>query len=550
LIGYLSPGTRKSRGKELSRLLYFRVYWSQGANSIGDEGDFWFSEKAEQTISLFDESTKWRKSSPFTNSVMRVLLLYFGILFFIPTLLNAQHKTFNPNKKYAVDSLQRWTKSVMGGISEKHPGFYRYTNKADFDKLIDSTVLSIQDSLTELDFYRKLKPMFAKIGCLHTGIVLSNEYENYLNQSSTLIPLEVFIDQEKKVLLTKCYAPNHDLPLGAEILKINGKTIEAILNTLLQAIPSDGYNLTEKILMLNHRFPFWYQSIIELSEDFELEFLVNGEVQKHKLKGVTNEVLPTMESLEKNYEKPLEFSVVDGLAILKIHTFAKSEIKEDQQNFKKFVKAVFAKIEKEQVKNLVLDLRYNTGGTDGNAAFLAAYFFEQEFRYWDKIEVTQSVAEEIKGLNRIFYSKPKAIDGTYHWQKTWLTKEFDYYEPQKPAKNNFKGTTYLITNGLCMSSCADFVAVLSHNNKAIVVGQETGGGFQGNTSGMMPEATIPTGLEVTIPLQKYTNAVDLSKNFGQGTKPDHEITPTFEDWTNKRDTEMQYTLKLIKSKRE
>jgi hypothetical protein len=31
-------------------------------------------------------------------------------------------------------------------------------------------------------------------------------------------------------------------------------------------------------------------------------------------------------------------------------------------------------------------------------------------------------------------------------------KEFDYYEPQEPAKMNFKGNSYLLINGLCLSS--------------------------------------------------------------------------------------------------
>jgi hypothetical protein len=97
-----------------------------------------------------------------------------------------------------------------------------------------------------------------------------------------------------------------------------------------------------------------------------------------------------------------------------------------------------------------------------------------------------------------------------------------------------------------LSSCSDFVAILSHNNKAIIVGQETGGGYQGNTSGMMPEATIPTGLIVTVPLQKYTNSVDLTKNFGHGTKPDYEIVPTFDNWVSKKDIELEFTLKMIK----
>lgn len=470
-------------------------------------------------------------------------LIAFTLLFLFTLSLTAQENKFNPSKKYSPDSLKRWTKRILNGISEKHPGFYRYTAKDKFDSIIDSTRQTIKDSLTELDYYRKLKPLFAQIGCLHTGISLSQEYQDYLDNTSTLIPIEVFIDNTSKVLVTKSY--DAKVEIGSEVIAINDKSISEILKSLLNAIPSDGYNQTEKILLLNHRFSFWYQTIIESAQTFKLEVKTNGSVKYHELSGVSKNVFPTLKSLESNYSKPLEFTMVNNTGVLKVHSFAKSTIKQNGQKFRKYIKQTFKEIESKGIENLIVDLRYNSGGTDGNAAFLASHFFEQPFRYWDKIEVTEEVAKEIKGIYKLFYSKPKKVGDSYLWRKTWFTKEFDYYEIQKPATTNFNGKTYLLTNGLCMSSCSDFLAVLSHNKKAKVIGQESGGGFQGNTSGMIPNAEIPTGLRVTIPLQRYTNAVDLNKNFGRGTIPDFEVTPTFENWINKRDAEMEVALDLI-----
>lgn len=472
-------------------------------------------------------------------------LSIFGLLILLTTNLIAQENQFNPDKKYHPDSLKRWTKSVMSGISEKHPGFYRYTSKDEFDNLIDSTSLTINDSLTELDYYKKMKPLFAHIGCLHTGISLSKDYQLYLDNNSTLIPIEIFIDSAKNVLITKNYDTNQDIQVGSEVVSINNKPISDILNELLKAIPSDGFNQTEKTLLLNHRFSFWYQTIIEVTQTFMIEVKTNGVNKTYKLNGVSKNVFPSLKSLESNFKKPLEFETVNSVGILKVHSFANSTIKDNGQKFKKYIKATFKQIKSNEIKNLIIDLRYNTGGTDGNAAYLASYFFDSLFRYWDRIEVTEAIAKEIRGLNRLFYKKPKKFGDSYQWRKTWLTKEFDYYETQKPAKNNFRGKTYLLTNGLCLSSCSDFVAILSHNKKALVIGQESGGGFQGNTSGMMPNATIPTGLQVTVPLQRYTNAVDLRKNFGRGTIPDFEISPTFDNWVSKKDVEMEFVLRLI-----
>ena len=474
--------------------------------------------------------------------------LYFvGILIILSIKLIGQDITdFDPNKKFHPDSIKRWTNSIMTETSKKHPGFYRYTTKKRFGFLIDSTMQTVTDSLTALDFYRKIKPLYGQIGCLHTGVSLSPEYDNYLGKTSTLIPIEVFINNEKQVFITKYYSTDQSIPLKSEILSINDRPIKEILKTLFKAIPSDGYNETEKILLLNHRFAFWYQTVIDINENFEISIKSEEATETYKLKGVAKEIFPTMESLESSNDKQLEFEIRGNTGILMVHSFAKTVIKNNGQNFKKFIKTTFKTIKAKRIQNLIVDLRYNTGGTDGNAVFLASHFFDKPFRYWDKIEVTEDLAKEIKGLVRVVYGKPIKKDTTYLWRKSKFTNEFNYYETQKPAKYNFNGQTYILTNGLCLSSCGDVTAILSHNKKAKVLGQESGGGFQGNTSGIIPTSKIPTGLVITIPLQKYTNAVDLNKNFGHGTMPDYPMTPTLKNWVDKKDVEMELALKLIK----
>lgn len=474
---------------------------------------------------------------------MRIACLVFFTLSGI--CLKAQVTQFNPDLKYHPDSLKRWTKSIFEGISEKHPGFYSFTSKSKFDQLIDSTIQTILVPSTELEYYRKLKPLFARIGCVHTGISLSEEYQAYLDNTSTFIPLEIFIDSTMKVFVSRNYDTLNRIVTGARVISINGKPVSDILQQIMEAIPSDGYNKTAKVLLLNNRFPFWYQTIIEASDTFQVELEQESIRKIVNVGGVAKKTFPSTQALEHNYTKPMTFQVRHNIGILKVHSFAKSNYRGTGQKFKKSVRHIFRLLEKEGITRLIVDLRYNTGGTDGHAAYFAAHFFNKPFRYWDKIEVTQSVSEEIKGLYRIFYKKPELINGSYRWKKALLTNEFDYYQVQKPARYSFNGQAYLLTNGLCLSSCSDFVALLSHNNKAKVIGQETGGGYQGNTSGMMPVAKIPTGLRVTVPLQKYTNAVDMDKNYGRGTIPHYQVSPGFIDWISKRDVEMEFVLELL-----
>jgi C-terminal processing protease CtpA/Prc len=208
----------------------------------------------------------------------------------------------------------------------------------------------------------------------------------------------------------------------------------------------------------------------------------------------------------------------------------------------------FLELASKNIRNLIIDLRDNTGGSDPFAAYFTSYFFDKPFRYWDRIEVTEAIAKEIKGpAIKLFYYKPVRKDSSWLWLKGKHVDDFDFYEVQKPAINNFKGRTYILINGFCTSSCADVAAVLSYNKKALFIGQETGGGYQGNNSGMIPETKVdPFGFKLTVPLQKFYNYVDTSKNIGRGTMPDHPLSMTIEDILKGDDMEMAFAVDLIK----
>ena len=140
---------------------------------------------------------------------------------------------------------------------------------------------------------------------------------------------------------------------------------------------------------------------------------------------------------------------------------------------------------------------------------------------------------------------PVQKDSIWLWQKGRHTDEFDFYMEQQPASTPFKGRTFILINGFCMSSCADVVAVLSYNEKAILIGEETGGAYEGNNSGMMPDTHIdPFHFTLTVPLQKYFNAVDLSNHDGRGVMPDYPVSPDLQEILDGKDPEMNQALEL------
>ncbi|MFD2941812.1 S41 family peptidase [Flavobacterium notoginsengisoli] len=474
-------------------------------------------------------------------------ILSLTATFFIGLMSFAQTPTSKANKeKFSAETVKTTIDELQKELSEKHPGFYRYTTETQFTAYIDSIKKTITDSLTLFGSFQKLKPIVAKINCLHTGISLPKAYLDQLNTRPNLFPFQLFFSENKAYVVRNFSDNNHILP-GDEILSINGKSIPEITALLFALIPSDGYNQTLKYRALNLQFPSWYRNI-DLTENFSILVNRNTMEKTYYISGAKFDDIAKDGFLkEPTRPKQLEFKIENNVAFLTIHSFAKTDIKNAKQDFKKFTDQAFEEIKNKNIENLIVDLRDNTGGSDPNAEYFTSYFFDQPFRYWDRIEVTETVAKEIKGLSlKLFYRKPIEKKGIWLWQKAKHTSEFDYYETQKPAKNNYSGKTYILINGFCMSSCADVAAILSHNKKAIFIGQETGGGYQGNNSGMLPVSLVqPFGFTLTVPLQKYTNAVNPLVNYGHGTMPDYKTEPNSDSILNHNDKEMQRALDLI-----
>ena len=417
--------------------------------------------------------------------------LIFFIFISIFVFQNSTAQTKGPGlaiQKFAADTVLKAIDEVTRELSIKHPGFYRYHSKEDFNQYIDSVKATVRDSLTELEAYLKLKPIISYMDCIHTGLSLPQEYKDYQNQKPNLFPFQVYCFGSRAFVF-KNFSTCNSIATGDEILSVNGQGMDKIILKLLRLIPSDGYNLTRKYRALYFQFPGWYRNI-DLKESFLVVVNQHGKEQAYQIEG-------------KKFKDIAE----EGFLLEPKRTI--------QLEFK--------------IENKI------------------SYCFDKPFRYWDRIEVTQAVANEIHGAAlRMFYRKPVQKDSIWLWQRARYSDEFNFYMEQKPARNNCRGKVYVLMNGFCMSSCADVIAILSYNKKVTLIGQETGGGYQGNNSGMIPDSKVkPFDFTLSVPLQKYVNHVDRSMNIGRGTMPDYVINRTIDDLLKGEDLELNLANELI-----
>ena len=146
-------------------------------------------------------------------------------------------------------------------------------------------------------------------------------------------------------------------------------------------------------------------------------------------------------------------------------------------------------------------------------------------------------------IGLIFLTK-KHRDGRYH---------FGYWERHvyRPKTNNhFDGRVYVLTNGPTFSASTLFCNAVKGQSNVTIVGEETGGGWHGNSGIMIPDIILPiTKLKVRLPLFKLIQYNHVPKD-GRGVKPDIFIPPTVEGVRQNIDRKMEIVKGMIRQSTE
>ena len=460
---------------------------------------------------------KKKKSDKIRQMIYRkITVLFIKIILLFTTPLFGQDYE---NKPSVIDKkLLRQDFLVFRANLEKiHPALYRYKSKNNIDYLLDRSYNELNRNMTEIEFYAKIKFDLSAIEDGHLSSAMSAELKDYCERAARLFPVEMkFIKNNAFVFCDN----SNPIPRGSKILKINDETIENIRQKLYHYIVSDGSIETKKARILSNNFWFYYLLVYGEKSSFKVEYITtNGKIETTNL---NSNILKNIECKkdELNTENNLQLKFIHkSTACLTIKTFSPQTLDENKENFVDFLKSSFAEINREKIDNLIIDLRENGGGKDVYGSLLYSYLTDKPFPYY------KSLALKTKILS---------------------VEDHPNLKIQKPNDNNFKGNVFVLTTGMSFSTTSEFCAIAKSNNRAVFIGEETGGGYYGNNSGDFEDVVLPnTKIVVTIPTKKYIMDVKAVVLKDRGIIPDFEIQPEIGDIINKRDKSIEFVLQLI-----
>jgi hypothetical protein len=442
-------------------------------------------------------------------------------------------------------------------LEEGHSGIYRYTSKQELDRLFNQAERSLIKPLSILEFYRVLAPVVAAIKCGHTDVYLPKDYMKTYTAKKGILPLQVRVLSEKVYVWRDLSGPTASLA-GKEIRSINGVPASKIVEKMLAATSGDGDIQTNRVWRISGwKFSSELLTLLGLAGPYDLSLWDPKEKREIKvhLEGADKIKLEEMARIKFPQDgRPKTAADLTSLdegmiVVMKIHGFGGSVDAEGKKTLKEFYQESFDTLNRKGTKTLILDLRNNGGGEDELGKLLLSYLLDKPFKYYDNLVIN---ALEFPTLQK-YANFSKVPEDKAERMANGQYRALEHTHPnlglQQPILPTFQGKLFILINGGCFSTTAEFLSVAHYHKRATFIGEESGGGYYGNTSGEVPALTLPnTKLVVYVPLVTYYLAVKGYNATSHGILPDHPISYTIEELLDGTDKELALALELARKK--
>jgi len=472
------------------------------------------------------------------NKVNFLFTILLSLSFISCNSVKKYNKTIN--SKHSVAEMHKDIDYTFKKIEKLHPSLYWFISKEKLDFKIDSVKNTITQPLTSKEFYFILSPLVSEIRQGHNSVGYPmDRYEKdekkELN-NNTLRSSDGFnttFIERRKGLMLKSYYQIENPTLDSVTLKL--KMNDSIFDTTF-------YRMEKPVEKKD--------SLKELELE-KLSDTAKSRIKKEKKAKNLYNTIRGYSAKTKTFTRDYKYLKDSSVAYLKIRGFMNGPYKNLYDEF-------FAEIDTAGCTSIVIDLRDNLGGRLAEIHYLMQYLAKDEFITMTEME-SKTRIPRTKSIwssnNNALFVVLKTIATPFlftYEQVTSKKKDGIVYhtmkasKPTQPFANAFKGKVYVLINGNSFSASSIISTNLQGSERAIIVGEETGGTFNGTVAGVFKPITLPNSkLKVQFGLgmirAPYTETPD-----GFGVIPDFTILPTIEHRKKGIDTELGFVLQQIK----
>jgi len=533
--------------------------------------------------------------------IRKIILLL--LLFLVLACRSTKKLNESVTKVHPKEALIEDIDFMVDQLERYHPRLYDYTSKEDFYQKVETYKKNLKP-MTSREFMVYIYPLVSEIRQGHLALRPvfpkrdrkdRKRYRKATNQFNNID----FKWIDEGIYVENTYGDLDSLLVGSRLIAVDSINADELFNKWKKIVTSDGYNTTfqphlvaENILGF-YRYDvgrtdsialklkkgdslFTKQLKIIFKDDEEKDTKEKDKSKKDSLENKSTK-LSRSEKKEKKLEekekrrdewkrgyssrtkqntRELRFVGKDSsIAYLRIRSFDGW-----YKWSKRFYRESFAKIDSLGSKQLILDLRDNTGGSLKEIGELYGFLANENFTFLNPMETkTRFVA-----TSAMWSGKPTFTGHIFRSIATPVTFSYDlirskkdngrlyyktkYSKEREPKENAFEGQIFVLINGLSFSASSILSTNLYGSKRATFIGEETGGAFNGTVAGVYQSKYLPN-TRVFLPLWLMNlDAVYKTEPNGYGIQPDVIVEPKITDLTEVKDSVLDWTINTIESK--
>jgi len=410
-------------------------------------------------------------------------------------------------------------------MEDVHPNLYAIISKDAFYFKTDSIKKALPLKVSDAQLCKTLGKIFSSIGDGHTGGGGDFLCKGISTLFRKTLPYKIDVKNDR-LFVAKNYFYRNTIPVGSEIIAINGKPSRQCLSEVSKLFSYESISLRNNNLSYPIIWGMWndYRS-------FEITYITPDTKTIRTITssgGIISKFMSSSEYSGRDYS----YKVLQGnIGYMEFNAF------NNYGKFKTFLDSTFQSIKDNNVKNLIIDIRKNGGGHSELGDEFLQYIAKTDFMQFDSSLLKISNVLMKRGhLN--FIDSSKRIVGTMVNDTTEakLTKLRD-----NPYR--YSGQLYLLIGGKTFSSACSFTSAFKCYHLGKIIGSETGGITV--CFGDLYQFKLPnTKLGMSVSKRKYYHPCGIDNR--RGVIPDYMVGNSFEDDKNGIDRVLKFTVDLIK----
>lgn len=371
--------------------------------------------------------------------------------------------------------------------------YFDHIPNLDWNKVYLEKIKQVMETTSTKEYYYVLQKMCALLKDGHTQVFPPSELKDSISARPALRTMLV----NDKVVIWKVMSDSLSklgFRLGQEVLAINDIPVHEYSEKYVKPYVSSSTEQDLNVRTYNY-------------------FLFSGDKSKSikiKIKdenGIATKILPRKEYKDIKANPIFEYKKIDNISYIALNSFEKDSIK---AKFHDKIKDIIAS------DGLILDLRYNGGGSTNNGINILNYLTSKPYKI---------ARSEYRVQNFSFALRNK--------EPRVITPGTEYI---------YNGPVILLIGNMTFSAAEDFVMIFDAMHRGQLIGEPTGG-----STGESDYFLLPGGIRGRV-CTKRDFYPDGKEFVGVGIKPHILVKPTIQDIAEGSDPVLNKALEILKKK--